>query len=161
MIHYTIGYQPGLLGWMVQTQTQYYANLVQFGLPFESKVAAEIAEFAPRHADTGNLLLAAHTAEGFVGSIVIDGGTTPAARLRWFVVDPRMQGHGIGRALLKKALTFADQQHAYLWLTTIVELHAARHLYEESGFTLAAEHTDATWGRVMHEQTWERVRRHT
>jgi hypothetical protein len=152
MIHYTVGYQPGLMGWMVQTQTQYYANLVQFGLPFESKVAAEIAEFAPRHADTGNLLLAAHTAEGFVGSIVIDGGTTPAARLRWFVVDPRM---------LKKALTFADQHHAYLWLTTIVELHAARHLYQESGFTLAAEHTDATWGRVMHEQTWERVRRHT
>jgi GNAT superfamily N-acetyltransferase len=161
MIQYTIGYQPGLLGWMVQIQTRYYADLVQFGLPFESKVAAEIAEFALRHTDAGNLLLAAHMDNEFVGSIVIDGGTTPAARLRWFVVVPQLQGQGVGRMLLKKALTFADQHHEYIWLTTIVELHAARHLYEESGFTLATEHTDATWGRVMHEQTWERVRPHT
>lgn len=158
MIQYTIGYQPGLLGWMVQTQTRYYADLVQFGLPFESKIAAEIAEFAPRHADPGNLLLAAHIDNEFIGSIVIDGGTTPTARLRWFVVAPSMHGHGIGRHLLKSALTFADQHHAMIWLTTIVELHAARHLYEETGFILVAEHTDATWGRVMHEQTWERVR---
>lgn len=155
MITYHSGYQPGLIGWMTQTQTEYYANLVQFGLPFESKVATEIAEFAPRHDMAGNLLLAARNERGFVGSIVIDGGTAPAARLRWFVVDPALQGHGIGRELLARAMEFARAHHNYVWLTTIVELHAARHLYETQGFTLAAEHMDATWGRVMYEQTWE------
>ena len=154
-ITYHHGYQPGLLGWMIQTQTAYYANLVQFGLPFECKVATEIAAFAPRHAADGNLLLSARTPDGFVGSIVIDGGTDPAARLRWFVVEPQQHGRGIGRALLARAMDFARTRHDYVWLTTIVELHAARHLYEAHGFTLAAEHMDATWGRVMHEQTWE------
>ena len=157
-ITYRIGYQPGLLGWMTQTQTRFYAKAVGFGMAVECKVANEIAEFASRHIMTGNLLLAAFDGDSAVGSIVIDGGTTPAARLRWFVVEPTRHGQGIGRALLHQALAFADTHHDYLWLTTIVGLDAAKHLYEATGFTLAAEHSDATWGKVMHEQTWDRKR---
>jgi len=156
MIRYHVGYQPGLVGWMVQTQTQFYAQAVGFGQPFECKIASEIAEFVPRHTDRGNLLLCAMDGAQFVGSIVIDGGTTPAARLRWFVVAPTYVGLGIGRALITQALAFADQHHAHVWLTTIVGLDAARHLYEATGFVLTHEHQDATWGKVMHEQTWGR-----
>jgi GNAT superfamily N-acetyltransferase len=155
-IQYHVGYAPGLIGWMVAAQTRYYAAAVGFGMAFECKVASEIAEFVPRHGDAGNLLLWASDGDAVVGSIVIDGGTTPAARLRWFVVDPTRHGQGIGRELLRQALAFADQHHQYLWLTTIVGLDAAKHLYEASGFTLAAEHSDDTWGKVMHEQTWAR-----
>jgi len=155
MYTYHTGYQAGLLGWMIHTQTNYYADLVQFGLPFESKIAGEIAEFAPRHAEPGNLLLAARTEHDFVGSIVIDGGASQAARLRWFIVAPAYHGQGIGRTLLAHAMDFARVHHESLWLTTLAELHGARHLYESHGFTLMHEHTDATWGRVMHEQTWE------
>ena len=32
MITYHVGYQPGLIGWMVQTQAQFYAQAVGFGL---------------------------------------------------------------------------------------------------------------------------------
>jgi hypothetical protein len=53
-------------------------------------------------------------------------------------------------------MDFADQHHDYLWLTTIVGLDAAKHLYEQAGFHVTAEHSDATWGKVMHEQTWGR-----
>ena len=111
MIRYHVGYQPGLVGWMVQTQTQFYAQAVGFDQPFECKIASEIAEFVPRHTDRGNLLLCAMDGNQFVGSIVIDGGTTPAARLRWFVVAPAYVGHGIGRALITQALAFADLHH--------------------------------------------------
>ena len=81
-IQYHIGYAPGLIGWMVAAQTRYYAAAVGFGMAFECKVASEIAEFVPRHSATGNLLLWASDGDAVVGSIVIDGGTTPAARLR-------------------------------------------------------------------------------
>ena len=47
-ISFRTGYTPGILGWMIQTQTQYYAALVNFGLPFECTVASGLAEFAPR-----------------------------------------------------------------------------------------------------------------
>jgi len=157
-IHYHVGYQAGLIGWMTQTQTRYYAGAVGFGMAFECKVASEIAEFVPRHGAVGNLLLWASDGDSVVGSIVIDGGTTPAARLRWFVVDPTRHGLGIGRELLRQAVDFADQHHDYLWLTTIVGLDAAKHLYAQVGFHLTAEHSDATWGKVMHEQTWGRGR---
>ncbi len=158
MITYHVGYQPGLIGWMVQTQAQFYAQAVGFGLPFEYKIASEIAEFVPRHHQPGNLLLCAKDGEQCVGSIVIDGGTTPPARLRWFVVDPHCVGRGVGRTLITQALAFADQHHPHVWLTTIVGLDAARHLYEATGFVLTHEHEDATWGKVMHEQTWQRER---
>ena len=158
MITYHVGYQPGLIGWMVQTQAQFYATTVGFGLPFECKIASEIAEFVPRHHQPGNLLLCAKDGEQFVGSIVIDGGTTPPARLRWFVVAPAYGGRGVGRALITQALSFADQHHPCVWLTTIVGLDAVRHLYEATGFVLTHEHEDATWGKVMHEQTWQRER---
>ncbi len=76
-------------------------------------------------------------------------------RVRWFIVAPAYHGQGIGRTLLAHAMDFARVHHESLWLTTLAELHGARHLYESHGFTLMHEHTDATWGRVMHEQTWE------
>ncbi len=152
------GYIPGVLGWMIQTQTQYYAALVNFGLPFECTVASGLVEFAPRATEPGNLLLTAWDDTTLLGSIVIDGGTTPPARLRWFVVDPRQHGRGIGTALLRQALAFADIWHDSVWLTTIVELDAAIHLYRTHGFRMMAEHDDATWGPVMHEQTWQRDR---
>jgi hypothetical protein len=62
--------------------------------------------------------------------------------------------------LLRQALSFADIHHERLWLTTIVELDAAIHLYQVHGFRMTAEHDDATWGPVMREQTWQRDRTH-
>jgi GNAT superfamily N-acetyltransferase len=157
-VTFRTGYFPGLLGWMIQTQTEYYAGHVHFGLPFECTVAQGLSEFAPRAATQGNLLLSAWDGDRIVGSIVIDGGTNPPARLRWFVVDPTHHGRGIGTALLRQALAFADAWHASVWLTTIAQLDAAIHLYQTHGFHLTAEHDDATWGPVMHEQTWHRER---
>lgn len=157
-VTFRTGYIPGVLGWMIQTQTEYYAGHVNFGMPFECTVAAGLTEFAPRADAPGNLLLTAWDGAQLVGSIVIDGGTTPPARLRWFVVDPMYHGRGIGTALLRQALAFADRYHTSVWLTTIVDLDAAIHLYQTHGFHLMAEHDDATWGPVMREQTWQRDR---
>lgn len=155
---YRSGYVPGIIGWMISEQTQYYAAHVGFGLPFECTVAAGLTEFAPRAADTGNLLLTAWDGATPVGSIVIDGGTTPPARLRWYIVARSHVGRGIGQELLARALAFADTHHAVVWLTTIADLDVALHLYRKTGFVMTDQHDDATWGRVMREQRWERRR---
>jgi GNAT superfamily N-acetyltransferase len=157
-ITYRSGYMPGLIGWMIATQTQYYAGHVGFGMPFELTVGAGLLEYAPRSAEPGNLLLSAWEGDTPVGSIVIDGGTQPPARLRWFVVSPKMHGRGVGSRLLADALVHADRFHECVWLTTIADLDAAIHLYRKTGFVMTDQHDDATWGPVMREQRWERRR---
>ena len=66
-------------------------------------------------------------------------------------------GSGSGRALMKRAVKFADETSGgKLWLTTFRGLGAARQLYEDFGFHLASETEGETWGRTVHEQLWVR-----
>ena len=121
---------------------------------FRDKVARDLAEFrhALPHVDCG--LWFARRDDATVGSVAIDGRAREnGAHLRWFIVDDRLRGGGVGAALIDSALAFCRQRafdSVYLW--TFAGLDAARRLYEARGFRLEQEVEAETWGRRVREQ---------
>jgi DNA-binding MarR family transcriptional regulator/N-acetylglutamate synthase-like GNAT family acetyltransferase len=153
------GYQPGVIGRMVQMHAVFYARSEGFGSFFESKVAAGLAEFMPRLGHECNGLWIAMQGERMVGSVAIDGEDLGEGRahLRWFIVDDGVRGGGVGKRLLEAALGFCDARgfkSVQLW--TFRGLDAARRLYEANGFRLVEEWSGSQWGKEVVEQRFER-----
>ena len=155
------GYRAGALAQTVQLHMAYYASQWDFGVAFETKVAAEMAEFLGRMDTRRDLYLAAFDASGeMLGTITIDGKDAGAegAHLRWFITGDAARGTGLGRELLQRAVDFCDQAgYARIYLTTFAGLEAARHLYESFGFHLVSEADVDQWQGGVREQRFERV----
>jgi len=156
------GYRPGVIGRAVEMHARTYARLVGFGRFFESKVAAELAEFAGRLDRPCNGLWFALREGIAVGTVAIDGEDMApgTAHLRWFIVDEDLRGGGIGRRLLADAVGFCDRHgFAKTQLWTFRGLDAARRLYEACGFVLAEERPGRQWGEEVVEQRFVRTLR--
>jgi GNAT superfamily N-acetyltransferase len=152
------GYVPGCIGRICELHARYYSKLVGFGLPFESKVARELAEFCTRYdGQRDGLWLAIYDGQVH-GSIAIDGvhADGEGAHLRWFITSDEIRGGGTGTALLSAAMDFCKirrYQQVYLW--TFAGLNSARHLYEKFGFQLVHQQRGAQWGLEVDEQRFE------
>lgn len=153
------GYLPGAIGRIVALHAGYYSTLVGFGLPFEAKVARELADFCERYDAQRDGLWLALRAGQIEASIAIDGthAQQDGAHLRWFIASDVMRGTGVGTALLTAAMAFCDaRQYRRTYLWTFEGLGAARHLYEKFGFRLAHAQRGAQWGVEVNEQRFER-----
>ncbi len=145
------GYSPGAIGRVAYLFTRYFSKHYDFGQYFEAKVATEMAEFTSRLAHTGNQLWLAIQDDEVLGSIAIDSEDLQqanTAHLRWFIVDERLQGSGVGRRLVQEAIRFCDAQgiqEIHLW--TVKGLDAASHLYKQFGFNIVEESLDQQWGK--------------
>jgi GNAT superfamily N-acetyltransferase len=152
------GYIPGAIGRIAELHGTYYYKYWGFDLLFESKVAIELSEFLRRLHEVHDGFWVASVGEKIVGAIAIDGANhnSKGAHLRWFIVAPENQGHGIGSKLLKEAIEFCQKKkfgRVYLW--TFSGLDPARHLYERFGFKLCEERQGNQWGRTVTEQRFE------
>ncbi len=154
------GYRPGCVGDIVSLHARYYAAEWGFGLPFETKVATEMAAFLSRRKPDRDLFLTAYRDGRAVGSITIDasGGGPRGAHLRWFIVSEDEHGQGLGKKLLGDAMDFCQTSGlSRVWLTTFSGLDAARKLYEQFGFVLVDEKGDDQWQGGVREQRFERL----
>lgn len=149
-------YRPGALAAIVGLHMAYYAPAWGFSLPFETKVAGELAAFLARRDPRRDLFLCAWDAEGrLAGSITMDGlhAQGEGAHLRWFIVADHARGTGLGRRLVTTAMQFCHEKgYRRAFLTTFAGLDAARHLYESVGFVLAEERGADPWGGRVGEQ---------
>lgn len=154
------GYIPGAIGRIAELHGTYYSKHWGFDLFFESKVAIELSEFLRSFDKTRDGFLVVKVEEEIIGSIAIDGVNhdSKGAHLRWFIVAPENQGHGIGKMLLEEAVEFCRKKkfgRVYLW--TFAGLDPARHLYERFGFKLCEERGGNQWGRTVTEQRFELI----
>lgn len=153
------GYVPGCIGDVASLHARYYAQASGFGVYFERKVATELAAFAEGLPAEGKNIWLYIEGGKTLASIVIDGDLAASqAHLRWFIVDDSLRGMGVGRALLDRALSFADTHYRETYLWTFKGLDAARHLYEAAGFSLTKESEGRQWGNVVVEQRFLRRR---
>lgn len=155
------GYRPGLIGTVARHFSQHFHSHCGFGAAFEIKVATELADFVHRSDAPDLACWHAHSDGHILGSIFIDGNNLGGgkAHLRWFILDPKTRGQGIGDQLMTRAMSFCDQRkfpETHLW--TIKGTDAARKLYERHGFTLAEEYDGDQWGSVATEQHFIRTK---
>lgn len=157
------GYIPGCIGRIAELHAHYYHLLVGFGLPFESRVARELATFCDAFTpERDGLWLAvdASDANKVHGSIVIDGShaDTTGAHLRWFITSDATRGTGIGSQLIQQAMDFcAAKGYKRVYLNTFAGLDAAKHLYEKFGFKLVHQQLGQQWGAEVMEQRFEKL----
>lgn len=155
------GYRSGIIAKVTEMHSSYYSREAGFGQPFESAVASGLADFCGRLNHSGNQVWLATLGEDIVGSIAIDGEDLGQgkAHLRWFIVDDKARGAGVGHKLITSALAFADasgfdETHLY----TVEGLEAAHHLYNKYGFSCIEEYIGDQWGKEMKEQRFMRRR---
>jgi DNA-binding MarR family transcriptional regulator/GNAT superfamily N-acetyltransferase len=157
----TTGYTPTIIARTVEMMHSHMHRHFGFGPAFETRIAADLAEFMTRIGNAANQTWHAQLDKRIVGSISIDGQDLGDARahLRWFVVDASIRGGGIGNTLLSRAVRFCDEKgfhETHLW--TVNGLDAARKLYQQHGFYLAAEYYGDQWGTNILEQQFVRPR---
>lgn len=152
------GFRPGAIGKLVELHGTYYSRHWNFGVEFETMVAAEMAEFHRRFNPATDGFWLAMDGDRIVGSITIDGSRhqTKGARLRWFIADENYAGQGLGNLLMTEAIEFCRRNgFKRVYLRTIVGLRAARHLYDKFDFKLVEEHPSETFGAPAIEQLFE------
>lgn len=155
------GYLPGAVGAVASLHAGYYGPAHGFGAFFEAKVARGFADFVERFDPARDGVWLVVDAGRIGGSIVIDGSESASrsrqlAHLRWFVLDERLRGRGLGKRLLGAAMEFCRRAGFRLvYLNTFAGLDAARALYEHASFRLVDEVDGETWGRTMREQRFE------
>ena len=143
-----VGYFPGALGAVCASQAAYYTREWGFGDAFEPMIAGEMAAFLAEFDPDADLFQVARRGADVLGTVSIDGSTagrSGAARLRWFFVDERARGLGLGGRLLDRAMAFVRARG-------FEGLGAARHLYEKAGFRLEWSAPGTSWGIPLVEQ---------
>ncbi|CVK20945.1 bifunctional helix-turn-helix transcriptional regulator/GNAT family N-acetyltransferase [Sporomusa sphaeroides] len=147
-------FQPGDIGYIVYRHGVLYAQEYQLDSVFEKYVLESLFKFLDKPS-AGKILIAecCGTIVGFIGIVEISPTT---AQLRWFLIEPEFRGAGLGRILVTKAMEYCNSKnynHVFLW--TFKGLEAARHLYEDFGFTLTEEKENNTWKNRLIEQRFD------
>ncbi len=153
-----VGYYPGAIGQITTLHAVYYWTYWGLDHPFEAQEARELADFILHFDEQQDGLWNAVSGETLIGCIAIAGdrGERGSARLRWYIVDPRWQGKGSGRTLIRKASDFsreAGYKRIYLW--TFEGLDRAQAVYERNGFRLVEVRDVPQWGGIIREQKYE------
>jgi len=158
------GYRPGALAKVVGLHMAYYSTHWGFGLAFETKVAGELSEFLSRYQSDKDLFLAAYLPCGeCIASISLDflNAKNKGAHIRWFIVDAKYSGQGLGRQLMTKVTSHCDNTGVTRsYLTTFEGLHAARKLYDSFDYKLVGEQDVDQWGGGVREQLFIRDLNH-
>lgn len=143
------GFEPGAVDQVIDLHMDYYTPHWGFGPAFRTYLTDGLGVFTSRLNPDRDLFLLAKLHGEIVGSVCIDGTTSPDAQLRWFILDQAVHGKGIGNGLLAGAMDFVKRAgHKHVYLYTFQGLDAACRLYERHGFhlteTLPADNTYGT-----------------
>ena len=148
--------RPGELGLIAAQHMDFYGKAYGLDESFELYLLDGMAQYLRnRNRDKGEVWVAEHGGR-IAGSIAIAHKDETTAQLRWFLVDPRFQGHGLGKKLMDEALEYCRMNlyhRVFLW--TFSDLRAARHLYELYGFSPTEEASHEVWGRNLTEERWD------
>ena len=141
--------------WVAQRHGALYAQNDGFDDSFEPLVASILVEFVADHdPDCEQGWIAWQGAER-VGCIFCVRFDAETAKLRLFLLEPMMRGHGLGRRLLEQCVGFArDAGYRRMTLWTHESHHAACALYARNGFACVASRPVRSFGQDLVEQTW-------
>lgn len=148
-------YRPGELGIVSRRHCVLYNEEYAFDGTFENYLLEGLSRFLWESGGKGEVWVVDYW--GLVlGSIAIVETGPREAQLRWFYLEPRCRGLGMGKSLMETAMGYCrdrDMEKVFLW--TVKDLEAARHLYGEFGFSAVETNAHFLWGREIVEEKWE------
>ena len=149
----------GDLGWAFYRQAAVYKREFHYNDAFEAHVCRGLSPFLETYEPKKDHLWVGELGGQPVGFIAVQHvANRPGwAQLRWFFVERKARGHGLGSRLLEKAIAFCKKfgyKGIFLW--TVSDLDSARQLYKKFGFRLTREEKEAcSWAPWAREQCWE------
>ena len=123
-----------------------YGQEYGFDATFKQYVAEPLTEFVRRRSRRERLWIAERDGR-IIGCVAVVAASPETAQLRWFLVEPRERGLGLGCRLLNVAIAFGrgcGYERIILW--TVSALSAAAHLYRRAGFEKVEEKPGRAWG---------------
>lgn len=148
--------KPGDLGLVLWLHGDLYNKEYQYGLSFESYVAAGLHEFYSNYQEDADRVWVCEYNDKVVGFMLLMHRENRTAQLRYFILKPEFRGIGLGKRMMKQFMDFLKEknyQAAYLWTTH--ELPAAASLYKRHGFKLTQEKESITFGKPVIEQRYD------
>lgn len=150
--------KPGDLGYVVYRHGRLYAEENGYGIAFEAYVAQGLAEFYRTYTAEKDRVWVCEDDGEIIGFLLLMHRGDTAAQLRYFYLEPKARGIGLGNYLMRLFMGFLKEKgykSAYLWTTN--EQAAAATLYERCGFRLTEEKASNAFGKPLVEQRYDLV----
>lgn len=142
--------------WLIARHGALYREADGFDDTFAPLVASIAADFLTHHDPARERGWIAWQGTRRIGSIFcVAGDAEGRAKLRLFLLEPDLRGHGLGARLLEQCLSFAEGAgYCEMTLWTHESHRAACALYAKTGFVLDASRPVHSFGQDLVEQSW-------
>ncbi len=148
---------PADIDWIVKVHERLYHEEAGFDATFGAVVRDAVTQALARADPDRERTWVLEDGGEPAGTLFVTADGT-SARLRLFLLLPRMRGRGFGRAMLETACSFAARSgHDRVVVATYDRHRAACRLYTRSGFVEADRRPITAFGQHMIERHFARV----
>ncbi|MGC1778545.1 MAG: bifunctional helix-turn-helix transcriptional regulator/GNAT family N-acetyltransferase [Xanthobacteraceae bacterium] len=148
--------RPGDFGWIVKRHAELYAQEYGWTEPFEGVCAQIVADFANNNVPRRERCWIVEMDGETVGCVFLVADSDTVARIRLLLVDPKARGLKLGARLVAECIALARRagyQKITLWTHSV--LTAARHIYQQAGFTLTSSEERVSFGKPVVSEYWD------
>lgn len=144
--------KPGDLGQVAALHGKIYSEEHGFGLGFEAYVMESLLEFYRQYDPKKDRVWVLEDEVRMVGFLLLMRRPENQTQLRYFILEKKYRGMGLGRKLISEWMDFYHEMGysgAYLYTTS--GLDPAVHLYESVGFRKVSEKDSEDFGVPLKE----------